>query len=89
MKMMIFDGAGEDGGWKVLLRVAVVGPAWPAVEITCGCPRPGGAVVVGGLNGAFGVENGSIIGMLYTIVTGSVELGDVLWIGRRWGSRLQ
>ena len=33
-----FDRAGEEKGWKILLTAAVVGPAWLAVEIACGCP---------------------------------------------------
>ena len=63
-------------------------PVWITVDIACGFP-PGGSVVVGGLDGVFGVGNGSSIGGLHTIVTGIVGLGAVLWIGIHWESRLQ
>ena len=50
---------------------------------------PCGVFVVNGLDGSFGVGNGSSIDVLSLIATGSVELRDLLWIGKRWVSRLQ
>ena len=85
--MGTFDGAGEDGIWKILLTVAMVESAWLAVDVFYGW-FPGGSFVMDGLNGVFVVGNGSSIGVLNMLATGSVGLGAVLWIGRCWGPRL-
>lgn len=72
--------SGWFGGVRIILTALVVGPLWLGVEIGCGWP-PGG-VVSGGDFAAYGV--GGMTGVVYTVVTGSVGLGSIMWISNGW-----
>jgi len=76
------DGDGDDsyGGFAIPLTAIIVGPLWLLIEIGLGWP-PGGALLVNDFS-ASGAD--SITSVIYTIITGSIGLGSIMWLSKGW-----
>jgi len=74
------DGDDSNGIFDIPLTAIIVGPLWLLIEIGLGWP-PGGALLVNEFS-ASGAD--SFTSVIYTIITGSIGLGSIMWLSKGW-----
>jgi len=84
----VFNNRGDTGGegddsngmFDIPLTAIIVGPLWLLIEIGLGWP-PGGSLSVNEFS-ASGAD--SVTSVIYTIITGSIGLGSIMWLSKGW-----